>query len=457
MIWFRSRILLCVILLPAVACGQNNGGNGGGNQGGGNGGGNGNGGVGGISINASGLVEQIKTSERGLRDVQRQLQKQAAGNLPTELNQVSELRRISLRQLDLQIEQILLAGDPLPPEIISLAGLTQIDLIAITDDRSDVIIAGPAEGFAAQSDGRVVGTKSGRPVLCLDDLLVAFRTASDRKTFGCSFDPDSERLANCQQLLQQHRTAQNVLQAQQGFRLAGAALGNWDVTVFGVPEDCHMAIALVEADFALKVLATGQLNPGVRGFKSYLTMMKPNEDSMRRWWFSPLYEAIETNEQRTAFRLSGPRVQVSAQDEIVDAHGNRTDAPFNHVSVEQYAQQLTEKIPAVASKVQSIAQLQNMVDLFVTAAIIQQSSQSGKLDWLPVVLNDSKKLMTQKFEVPREVPSVVNVRMAGSRTVLGLIAGGVTVTPGRILAAVTVAESLEIPRLEGANMSWWWD
>ena len=119
-----------------------------------------------------------------------------------------------------------------------------------------------------------------------------------------------------------------------------------------------MAAAMVEADYALKRLTTGDENPQVRGFRSYLSMMRPNADSLRRWWFSPRYDAIETNDQQTAWQLSGPRLQVSAQDEIVDANGNRQDAPSTHVSLEKYAQQFTEKIPDLAEKVPAIAQLQ---------------------------------------------------------------------------------------------------
>ena len=137
----------------------------------------------------------------------------------------------------------------------------------------------------------------------------------------------------------------------------GGVLGRWKVTVFGVPESSHMAAALVEADYTLKQLTTGDENPQVRGFRSYLSMMRPNADSMRRWWFSPRYDAIETNDQQTAWHLSGPRLQVSAQDEIVDANGNRQDAPSTHARLEKYAQQFTEKIPALAEKVPSIAQL----------------------------------------------------------------------------------------------------
>jgi len=436
--------------------GQNNGGG----QGGGGGGGNGNGGVGGIRIDASGLVEKFVTADLNARELQKRLDISAARSLPTELNHPSDLRKISLRDLDAEIDRLLTAGQPLPDAILRLAGLTRIDFIFIVDEGRDAIIAGPAEGFSAQPDGRVVGTNSHRPVLCLDDLLVALRTAGQRSTFGCSFDPEPGRLAKTQQLLGQNTTANNAADAQQGFQQIGGVLGHWNVTVFGVPESSHMAAAMVEADYMLKRLTTGDENPHVRGFKSYLSMMRPNADFLRRWWFSPRYDAIETNDEQMAWHLSGPRLQVSAQDEIVDANGNRQDAPSTHVSLEKYAQQFTAKIPDLAEKVPAIAQLQNMVDLLVASAVLEESRAAGRLNWQAIVLKDEQRLAVQEFGIPKETPSIVKVRMAGSRTVLGLIAGGVSVTPRRILADAkpgSDAATLELAVRSDQNPSWWWD
>ena len=39
------------------------------------------------------------------------------------------------------------------------------------------MLAGPAEGWQIDDQGHVVGSKSGQPVLQLDDLIVALRTA----------------------------------------------------------------------------------------------------------------------------------------------------------------------------------------------------------------------------------------------------------------------------------------
>ena len=449
-------ILILVVMLQCSVVAQN-GGNGGGNQGGG--GGNQGGGVGGIRIDTAGLVQQAILRPASLRDQRIELLR-AAKNLPAELNRSSALRKVSLRELDREAGRLLQNGQPIPDEMTALAGLTRIDMICFANEGRDVIIAGPAEGFARQRDGRVVGIDSGRPVLCLDDLLVAIRSVNDRVSVGCSFDPDPGRLVKTQQMLRQNTTANNLADAERGFKETGDVLGNWSVRVLGVPEDSRMAVAMVEADFVLKRLTTGAEKSGVRGFRSHLAMMKPGEDSLRRWWFSPLYDSIERNEDSTVFQLAGPRLQVSAQEELVDAAGNRSDAPVTHVSLEDYAQQFTTRIPALVQKHQALAHLQNLVDLLFATALIRNGQSTGSVAWTAGVLADTQRLPTESWSVPRETPSVVTVRSAGLRTVIGLIAGGVVITPERLLSQIRQSDNAhqlqEFASQESAGR-WWWD
>jgi hypothetical protein len=92
--------------------------------------------------------------------------------------------------------------------------------------------------------------------------------------------------------------------------------------------------------------------------------------------------------------------------------------------------------------------------------VIEQNRARGSLEWNPVVLCDEQRLAGRTFGVPKETPSIVKVRMAGSRTVIGLIAGGVSVTPRRILAdakPASEAAALEPPFRSDQNTSWWWD
>ena len=95
------------------------------------------------------------------------------------------------------------------------------------------MLAGPAEGWRVDDHGNVVGQTSGQPLLQLDDLLVALRTAkaaaSDRG-ISCSIDPTDRRPAKTQPLLQCPHSQRSTL-----VRRLEQALGPQQITVTGVP------------------------------------------------------------------------------------------------------------------------------------------------------------------------------------------------------------------------------
>ena len=66
-------------------------------------------------------------------------------------------------------------------------------------DSGDIVIAGPAEGWFRDISGPVVGLTSGKPVLELQDLIVALRAYPPGQhqdpLIGCSIDPTPEGLA----------------------------------------------------------------------------------------------------------------------------------------------------------------------------------------------------------------------------------------------------------------------
>ncbi|MFM7864975.1 MAG: hypothetical protein ACKPHU_12245, partial [Planctomycetaceae bacterium] len=150
---------------------------------------------GGILISPQGLIQQALATPLTQAPPNRQLREKALATLPEELRQPATTRLLSLRNLDSQLAALAAAGTAIPAELRGLAGLTRIDSIILSPDGTDLILAGPAEPFAAVRGNRMVGLLSGRPVLCLEDLLTAFRHDTVLDAAGCSIDPDPARLA----------------------------------------------------------------------------------------------------------------------------------------------------------------------------------------------------------------------------------------------------------------------
>ena len=94
------------------------------------------------------------------------------------------------------------ASQPIPDAVRFLAGLQRVKYVLVYPEKKDIVLAGPAEGWRVDTMGSVVGATSGRPVLTLDDLMVAMRVAesSNRSGISCSIDPTPEGLQRVQQL-----------------------------------------------------------------------------------------------------------------------------------------------------------------------------------------------------------------------------------------------------------------
>jgi hypothetical protein len=221
--------------------------------------------------------------------------------------------------------------------------------------------------------------------------------------------------------------------------MMASVLGNQNVSIRGVPEDSHFALALVEADFRMKRIALGLEPAGVPGIRSHLSLLRPQGNSLQRWWFVPMYDPIETDPQRTVFQLRGQRAQLLAQEEISDAGGNRSDSFSTRQSTEKFAQLFTEHFSQLAAKSPVFAELQNLYDLAVLGTILRvEGARLLGSDPFPILLKAER--LQGKYVVPRYVASESTFRSAGS-SLIGLV-GGVNMNIAPLVQAPRINPSL---------------
>lgn len=415
-------------------------------------------GQGGILIDAKGVIRKAK---RGKLVGRKKLEAAALANLPADINQPSELRMVSLTRLEAECRTLLEQKKTLPDVVSFLAGLQRIDYVFVLEESKEVVIAGPAEGFARNSQGVMVGAKSGRAVLRLDDLLQAMR--SKEPAIGCSFDADTGRLGQVNRYLQSVGAADSVGAAKARYKKMVQMLGLQNVTLFGVEPTSHFAKTLVEADFVMKRISVGLDKSRVKGVKSFLHLKGAGSNSMRRWWFTTNYDSLEHNEDKTMWKLNGQRVQVLSQDEIVDNQGNRSAANQKRQSTEAFAAQFTTHYEALAKAHPALAQLQNVFDLVVAVGLMRQENLYQQADWEPKEFLDPKAIPTDEFNVAKQVPSVSNSLSQGKYQVIGVVGGGVKCEPGRVLRSVKTVVSPRIAsvcrstRTADDSDRWWWD
>lgn len=424
--------------------------------------------VGGIFIDANGVVSPVfaKTNRVALRK-----QRSAAADrnsVTGEIDRISPLRKVSLVRLEAVCEDYVKNGEPIPDDVFHLAGVQRIDYVFVYPESNDLVIAGPAEGFIPDSVGRMVGRESGRPPLRLDDLVTVLRALENRSgVIGCSIDPVPENLARLKRYLAANSTAATPRAIRQRFQQMTQILGLQTIRVMGIPPESHLAGMLVEADYRMKRISLGLEVPGVRGLRSHLSMLGTNGNTMQRWWCAPLYDAFTVTDDATAFQFAGQRVQMMSQDEHVDSSGRRTAAPFTRVSTERFAKLFTDKFPELAEKSAVFAELQNAFDLAVMAALLNQEQLPDRVGWPMRFFLDRTKLSFDGGAIPTHVQTLANAKLIRGRAVVGLLGGGVEIEPIGTLHSIrqtidstgALRETHDLAMRQGdlQSTNWWWD
>ncbi len=423
----------------------------------------------GVVVDAEGVLRMNVVHDPGGRLTRQRIQA-ALQALAPDVAAESPLRKISLNRLQKAIETQLDKTGRLTNEMLYLAGLTRVTNVFFYPDSGDIVIAGPAEGWAEDLTGRVRGVKSGRPVVELQDLVVALRAYhpnSDKTPLvGCSIDPTQKGLAAMQNFLRSIRpTPRDAKRIAAGLR---SSLGLQTVTVLGIPPETHLAQVLVEADYRMKLIGIGLEKPPVK-MRSYIDVAKPSQvsrNAMQRWYFVPNYECVRVSEDQLAMQLEGQGVKLVGEDEVVAADGARQVAPgMTNRASQVFVQAFTKKYPELAAKIPVYAQLRNAIDLLVVAAFIRQQDYYGQANWYAETLMDEEKVKCKNFNAPKQVATAVNIVWKGG-TLMTPVGGGVTIHAEQALASANLLKdeqdkvnqrrrAIKLGDLKEGQ--WWWD
>ena len=386
--------------------------------------------VAGVHIDAQGvLAMQHFEDQRGL--VMQEARRNAKAALNPKVAAPSKLRKISLNRLEAAINDALANGRSPTEEMQFLAGLTHVQYVFCYPDSKDVVIAGPAEGWVKDLSGRVVGMNSLKPVVELQDLLVALRAfptnGKGAAMIGCSIDPTKEGLQRLQEFLRLHGSHATPAETDSLVDNLRTALGPQMVHVMGVPATTHFAQVLVEADYRMKLIGIGLEKPPVK-MLSYVDRANPaavSKNALQRWYFVPDYKCVTVSADDMAMELVGDGVKLVGADEVVGGDGSRTQSGNSNGASKAFVEQFTKNYPKIAAGAPVYAQLRNLIDLSVAAAFIQQHDYPGKVDWHLTAFADEKTLPVETFSAPTQVESAVNAIWHGSH-LMTPIGGGVT-------------------------------
>jgi hypothetical protein len=366
----------------------------------------------GIYVDAGGALQYREQDARQELNRVRARSRQAAG-----AGKDQQLHFVSLPKLLSEARGLMDAGKTVPESLRYLGGMTQLRYILVYPEQKDVVIAGPAEEWEPQAlEPR--GKLSGRPVLQLDDLIVALRMAGQRggmQAFGCSIDPPADALARSNEVMRQYgsRSRRELADAM------ARALGPQQVRFFGTPADTRVAMVCVAADYKLKRFSIGLEAVPVPGVG---TSIDNSRAAGNAFWFETLYEPMLVAVDGNAFELRGQRLQLKAGALPFDEQGATEKA-------KAFAKRLTDKMNVLAAEVPLYADLQNITDLAMLAALIKHDKLDTRIQWDLSWVNDTSRWRVATVPAPRTVPTLVHYT-GGS-----LAAGGVGLNVNTWLSA----------------------
>ena len=384
-----------------------------------------NGAVGGVAIDANGVVSEptTKAAEHLRKMMMDQLQ-----DVDPELNAATELRRVSLRGLSEVITSAAANGTEIPDEVKYLAGIQRVKYVLVYPEQRDIVLAGPGEGWKLNDRGDVVGVRTGLPVLHLDDLLVALRTTQQAREVGvsCSIDPTEEGTRRMQAVRRKYRKF-----SKQMLTAIEQAMGPQRITLSGIPETSHFARVLVAADYRMKRIAMDLEQSPLRQLPSFLDMLAHTRTKMTnmtpRWWLACDYEPLARTDDGLGWELRGPGVKVMTEDDFVAADGSRAGAGHTNPLAQKWADTMTANYEELATRSPIFGQLRNLMDLSVIAAVIDKNGLAEKAGCdLSALTRSDSDVVLEAWNPPKTVATQCSFTKQG-RNYLITASGGVQI------------------------------
>ncbi len=395
---------------------------------------------------------------------------EAKAHLNPDVAKPSPLRKVSLNRLEAALKARLEKNSPPTEEMQFLAGLTRVKYAFYYPETKDIVLAGPAEGWAVDLSGLACGMQSGRPVLQLQDLIVALRAYAPggKKTQAivCSIDPTPEGLAKMQQFLNSIGSSITADDAEMVVNGLRTNLGMQNIRIGGVSPKTHFAQVLLECDYRMKLIGIGLENPPIR-LASYVDKASPStsRNSLERWFFIPDYNCVRMAADSLGLELVGDGVKLVSENQIVGGDGSRRATHKANKASDLFTKGFTAKYAELAARVPVFAELRNCIDLAIVAAFVNKQDWYAKADWQAAVFNDEGALAAETYNAPLQVESVCTAVWKGSQ-LMTPIGGGVTIHPQQAIETKNlladedgkVTELRESVSLEDLPASqWWWD
>jgi hypothetical protein len=425
-------------------------------------------GANGVIVDADGVLRLQHFPDPGGALAKRRVA-EARAKLNPDVAKPSPLRKVSLNRLEAAIKAQLDKNQPPSEEMQFLAGLTRLRYVFYYPDTRDIVLAGPAEGWAADPSGRMCGIDTHRPVLQLQDLVVALRAYPPQRkqspTILVSIDPTAEGLARMQQFLRSIGSRATPGDTQMIVNGLRTNLGMQNIRIGGVRPNTHFAQVLLECDYRMKLIGIGVERPPVRMVSYVDRATASSANALERWFFVPDYNCARVAADELGLELVGDTVKLVSENQLVKADGSRATTGKVNKASELFTTTFTKKYAELAARVPVFAEMRNLIDLAIAAAFINRQDFYGQADWPAATFMDEGALAVETYNTPMQVETVCTAVWKGNR-LFTPVGGGVSIRAAQALSSENLLDD-EDGKIEEARQSvdlknlpadrWWWD
>lgn len=335
----------------------------------------------------------------------------------------NKLVYVSLPRVFAESRRLREKGEPLPPDIKFLGGMVRLRYIFVYPDEKDIVIAGPAEPFDVDVPYRPLGKYTGRPVLQLDDLVIALRRVGPggpAKALGCTLEVTQEIADRIQKKTKEVGPKAEKIGNRRATELIAEAGGPQPVKYIGLEPDNRFASVCIEADYLLKAFGLGLIESPVKKVKSYMAhSLFANQP--HRFAFACAYDALGVSEDGLAFELRGPSLKVESSLYSVD----KQDVKEGDISPAAlyFTRDLSRHFEEVSRHIPAWADLANLSDLAVLSALIARDGLHTKTGWDLSWILDPAACKLAPINAPKSALTLCNFRSTSQLTVFA--SGGV--------------------------------
>ncbi|MDO5565516.1 MAG: DUF1598 domain-containing protein [Planctomycetia bacterium] len=408
--------------------------------------------VGGFAINAKQAFQAASKVE--LASYSDSLRSNLA-TVPAGLDQVSSVRKISLRRLGELLRTCAAEKKVVPESAQFLGGLTAIEhVIAVPEDK-DIYLVGPAEGWTVDATGCVVGKESGKPILLLEDLLTVFRAWNTQapELITCSIDPSREALQNFARMAK-------IVDPQQIILANRQAMGMMNVSFSGIPSQSRMACVLAAADYRMKRLSLGFDASPVRSLKSYTSMIRKSGSASYapRFWMEPEYGTLQHDTQGLVWKVANTQVNTMTEREYFDQAGNRNVSTIKDVTAQRWAQMMTKCFKELAVSEPVFAEAKNCMDIALVVALVYFQNLPQKSGCSLDAFNGVAGVVTPGYPTPNQVDCDSLVKVVNRQGDYVAVTGGIVIDPWTVVRN-KVAVNADLAKLQTPAVfekdAWW--